>query len=158
MDVKHINPFICSLVRTFETMVGCDARRGAISLEQTPFPGKSVSGVIGLTGKAVGTVVIDMSEQTAVKIASALLMMELTEMDDDVLDAVGEIANMVAGAAKAELEEMELSVSLPNIIVGECHQIRWPKQTHPISIPFDTDMGDVNLMVALETVDVPASV
>lgn len=117
-----------------------------------------ISGVIGLSGKAAGTVVINLSEEVALKGASAMLMMEMDKLDDDVLDAVGEIANMIAGQAKAELEEYDLSVSLPNVIIGDDHDIRFPSDAKAIAVAFDTDFGPLQLVVGLESVCTPASV
>ena len=76
-----------------------------------------------------------------------MLMMEATEIDDDVLDAVGELTNMVAGAAKAELEEYSMQVSLPNVITGAGHEVHFPSEVSPISIAFDTDWGPISLEV-----------
>jgi chemotaxis protein CheX len=84
-------------------------------------------------------------------------MTEMTLIDDDVLDAVGELANMVAGQAKAELEEYELNVSLPNVIIGEGHEICFPSDITTIAVPFDTDFGPLQLEVGLEAVREPAS-
>jgi len=131
MKAEHINPFLRSVVDTFSTMLNCEARRGEMRLNATgqmPYP---ISGVIGLSGKAVGTVVINLSEEVALQAASAMLMMEITQLDDDVLDAVGELANMVAGAAKAELKEYDLSVSLPTVVTGSDHDIRFAHSRSP---------------------------
>jgi len=149
MKAEHINPFLCSVVNTFSTMLDCDARRGEITLAKSNTQSYPISGVIGLSGKAAGTVVINLSEEVALKAASAMLMMEVTALDDDVIDAVGELANMVAGQAKAKLEEYDLSVSLPNVITGDDHEIRFPSDTQPISVPFDTDFGPLLLVVGL---------
>ena len=157
MQAEHINPFILSLANNFSTMLNCEARRGEIVLASTEDPRYPISGVIGLSGKAVGTVVINLSEEVALKAASAMLMTEMTSLDDDVLDAVGELANMIAGQAKAELEEYQLSVSLPNVITGENHEIRFPSDIRTISVPFDTDFGPLRLEVGLESVHEPAS-
>ncbi len=158
MQAEHINPFLTAVSNTFSTMLQCEARRGDLSLAsggEQKFP---ISGVIGLSGKAVGTVVINLSEEVALKGASAMLMTELTELDDDVLDAVGEIANMIAGQAKAELEEYDLSVSLPNVITGEGHEVRFPSDAKAIAVAFDTDFGPLRLIVGLEAAREPASV
>lgn len=158
MQAEHINPFLRSLSNTFSTMLNCETRRGEITLIDPPGNCYPISGVIGLSGKAAGTVVINLSEEVALKAASAMLMMDLEEMNDDVLDAVGEIANMVAGQAKAELEEYELSVSLPNVVIGEDHSIRFPSDSRPISVPYDSDFGPLRLIVGLEAVREPTSV
>ncbi|MCA9236119.1 MAG: chemotaxis protein CheX [Planctomycetales bacterium] len=158
MQVEHINPFLRSLTNTFATMFGCEVRRGQLGVTTSGRRHFPISGVIGLSGRAVGTVVINLSEEVALKAASALLMTEMTEVDDEVLDAVGELANIVAGAAKAELEEFDLSVSLPNVVTGADHEIRFPTAAKPISVPYDTDFGPMRLEVGLEAVSAPASV
>ena len=85
-----------------------------------------------------------------------MLLVEATEIDDDVVDAIGEITNMVAGAAKSELDEYELSICLPNVITGQSHGIRFPSNMLPISVPFETPWGPITLEVGLEEVPVTA--
>ena len=155
MQAEHINPFLNSLKNTFSTMLACEARRGDLHLKNGESPSHPISGVIGLSGKAVGTVVINLSESVALKAASVMLMSEMTEVNEDVLDAVGEIANMIAGAAKSELEQYELSVSLPNVVVGNPHAIHFPSNATPICVPYDTDWGPMNLEVGLEAIAEP---
>lgn len=158
MRVEHINPFITSLKNVLHTMLTCEARRGAISLKPDNRAAHSVSGVIGLSGKAVGTVVLSLSESFALKAAGTMLMVEATELNDDVLDAVGELTNMVAGRAKAELEEYDLRVSLPNVVTGSGHEVHFPSNVTPLSIAFDTDWGPLTLEVGLAPVAEPVAV
>ena len=153
MRVEHINPFIAAVNTTFRTMLGWEVRRGKPVIKQTRTAEHSVSGVIGLSGKAVGTVVLSFSTPVALKAASALLMEELSEINTEVLDAVGELTNMVAGAAKAQLEEYQLSVSLPNVVTGHNHIVHFPSTVTPIAIPFETDYGPFTLEVALAAVE-----
>ena len=156
MRAEFINPFIKSLVNTFSTMLACELKRGDLHLKEDHVPLYEISGTIGLSGKAVGTVVVSLSTEVALKAASAMLMIEATEVDDDVIDAVGEITNMVAGAAKAELEEYEMSISLPNVVTGK-HEIRFPSQVKPICVPFDSPWGTLTLEVGLEPVPEPVT-
>lgn len=155
MQVEYINPFVTSLVTTFQTMLACEIRRGELQLKEDGTPLHEVSGFIGLSGKAVGTVVVSLSKSVALKTASVMLMVEATEIDDDVIDAVGEITNMVAGSAKAQLEEYELSISLPSVITGDHHEVRFPSSVTPICIPFESDWGPLTVEVGL--VPVPES-
>ncbi len=157
MQVEHINPFVAALKNTFETMLSCEARRGNLAVKQNAQAAHDVSGVIGLSGKAVGTVVVSFSTQVALKAASTMLMMEATQIDDDVIDAVGELTNMVAGAAKAELEEYDLMVSLPNVITGPAHEVHFPSEVTPIIIAFETDWGPISLEVGLTPIREPVS-
>ncbi len=151
MKAEHINPFLSSVASTFHTMLGTEVRRGPMSLRDPAKKSYPISGVIGLTGKAVGTVVINLSEEVALKAASALLMDDIRVINDDVLDAVGELANVIAGQAKAELEQYELSVSLPNVVTGDNHRVRFPSSSSPVCVPFETDLGPLQLEVGFET-------
>ncbi len=56
---------------------------------------------------------------------------------------------MIAGSAKAKLEEFSLSVSLPTVITGKGHCIDFPRQITPICIPFDCPWGQVAVEVGL---------
>ncbi len=160
MRVEYINPFVTALSNTFKTMLDCEVHRGVPYLrgsEKQP-PNKDICGVIGLSGKMVGMCVVGLSKSVAVKAASHLLMMECDEITTDVTDAVGEIANMVAGGAKAQLEEHELRISLPSVIVGENYQVRFPSTSPPICIPFECDWGEILLEVGLVPSESPVTV
>ncbi len=152
MKAEYINPFVKSLVNTFDTMVSCEVRRTGLSLKDHTVPRHEISGVIGLSGNAIGTVVLSLSQQVAVQAASTMLMAEYTELNDDVIDAVGELTNMVAGAAKAELEQYDLSISLPNVITGKGHEIRFPSNVSPICVLFESPWGGLSLEVGLAEV------
>jgi len=158
MQVEYINPFIASLKNTFLTMLECEIRRGTIALKNDNAPWHDVSGIIGLSGKAIGMVVLSLSQSVAVKAASTMLMSEVSEIDGDVVDAVGELTNMVAGAAKSELEEYQLMVSLPNVVTGRDHEIRFPSNVAPICVPFETDWGHLSLEVGFVSAPEPVGV
>jgi chemotaxis protein CheX len=153
MKVEYINPFIASLNNAFQTMLGCAVHRGPLSLKDGIAPKFEISGIIGLSGMAIGTVVLSLSEAVALKAASVMLMSETTRIDADVVDAVGELTNMVAGRAKADLEEYQLSVSLPSVITGRDHTVRFPSNVTPICVPFDTAWGPLALEVGFAPVE-----
>jgi chemotaxis protein CheX len=156
MRVEYINSFISSLDHTFQTMLDCEVIRGQATLKDNLTPKYDVSGVIGLSGKAVGTVVLSFSKEVATQAASHLLMSEHTEIDDEVVDAVGELTNIVAGAAKSQLAEYQLMASLPNVITGRDHEVRFPSEVKPICVPFTTKWGPLALEVGFSPVREPA--
>lgn len=160
MRAEYINPFVISLSNTFKMMLECEVHRGTPYLRSNdmPPPNRDVCGVIGLSGKMVGLCIVGFSKSVAVKAASHLLMMECNEITTDVTDAVGEIANMVAGGAKAQLEEHELRISLPSVIVGENYQVRFPSTSPPINIPFQCEWGEILLEVGLVPSESPVAV
>ena len=73
MKVEYINPFIAATVNVFDTMVGTELHRGTPSLKNDFQPSHEVSAVIGLSGKAKGTVVLSLDREVAIQVAAALL-------------------------------------------------------------------------------------
>lgn len=147
--VEYLNPFIASIIDVFDTMVHVAIVR------QTPFIGKNtlpeneVSGIIGLTGKAKGAAVISLGRETAIRCTERLLGRRPPTVNADVRDAVGEMANIVAGGAKAQMQQLKLSVSLPSIIIGRNHLTNFPSNITPVCVPFQCELGPVSLQVGL---------
>ena len=139
--VEFINPFVSAVSKTFETMVNLKVTRSTPVLKENQKTLYPISGIIGLSGSIVGTVILTMSESLALKAASVMLMDDLKTVDTDVLDAIGELTNMVAGNAKSQLEEYKLSLSLPNVIYGAGAEVYFPEHSQPITIPFDSEVG-----------------
>ena len=86
-----------------------------------------------------------------------MLMSEIAEINAEVVDAVGELTNVVAGAAKAELAEYEMLTSLPSVITGRNHSVRFPSNVTPICVPFETDWGALTLEVGFAPVPAAAA-
>jgi chemotaxis protein CheX len=148
MKVEYINPFISSITTVFSTMLNCPLTRQKIYLKDHHCPEHEISGIIGLSGKAAGTVVLSLTRQAALSAAEALLGERPLEINAEVRDAVGELANMVAGGAKAQLEQFEMSVTIPTVITGR-FSVQFPSKSPPICVPFDSEWGALTLEVGL---------
>jgi chemotaxis protein CheX len=153
VKVEHINPFINATVRTFQTMVYSDAKPGKVGLAQDAAIRFDVSGVIGLTGMAKGSVALSFPRITALKVASAFVGMRVLALDDVATDAIGELANIIAGAAKSELSQYSIQISLPSIILGDSHEITGPRDIVPMVVPFQCPQGGFNLVVRFKSQD-----
>ena len=152
---KYIQPFVDVCESVFHDMLNCE-----LEAERPYFSDKNdthswdISAVIGLTGEARGAVVISMEMGLALKLTEILTGSPHTKPDDEVVDAVGELVNIIAGNAKRGLEEaFHLVISLPTIVSGRNHSILWPSdQTRIICIPFKVFDGDsFCLSVAIES-------
>jgi chemotaxis protein CheX len=147
MKVEYINPFISSTIKVFSTMLGVELTRGQIYAKAASNPECEVSGIVGLSGKAQGTIVLSLTRSTAIAVTEKLLGERPPEINADVVDAVGELANMVVGGAKAQLEKFELSLTIPTVIAGKCFCVEFPSNTLPICIPFDSPWGPLTVEV-----------
>ena len=152
MRAEYINPFIAAATNVYSTMLSCPLDRGSLIIKDGYCPEYEVSGIIGMTGNAVGTVVFSLSRTAAINSAAALLEedpKEFPQLNSDVLDAIGELTNMIAGSAKEQLDKLSLSISLPSVICGKNHLVSFPKDATPISIPFDSEWGPISIEVGL---------
>jgi chemotaxis protein CheX len=158
MKAEYINPFVTSTVSVFETMLGCSLTRGKIFIKNGASPEFEVTGIIGLSGKAAGTVVLSLNRETALNAAKTLLGEMPETINADVVDAVGELANMIAGASKAQLEQFEMSLTIPTVIVGKDFSIEFPSKSPPICIPFECKWGPLAVEVGLVELEAPVLV
>lgn len=151
---KYIQPFIDVSKAVFKDFLGLDLKEGRPYFDETCTVKEwDLSAIIGLTGEARGAVVISMKKELAVALTGILTGSEHTGVDDDVVDAIGEIVNIVAGNVKKNLEEaFRLVISLPTIVQGKEHSIKWPaNRTRIICIPFTVLEGSVFILsVAIE--------
>jgi chemotaxis protein CheX len=136
---KYIQPFVEVCENVFRDFIGSE-----LVTERPHFADKNdphdwdISAIIGLTGEARGAVVISMKKELALRLTDILTGSAHADVDDEVIDAIGEIINIIAGNAKRGLEEsFRLVISLPTIVRGHAHTIMWPSdQARIICIPF----------------------
>ena len=143
MDVRFINPFLEATIDVLKTMAFVEPRPGKPYLKKDDLAKGDVSGIIGFTGAATGSMALSFSEGCILKIVSNMLGEEIKEINGDITDAVGEITNMVSGAARKKLESLGLSISaaIPTIVAGKGHSVSHIMGGPSIIIPFETDHG-----------------
>jgi chemotaxis protein CheX len=153
---QYIKPFIDVCVNVFKEFIGAELKVGRPYFAESSSVNEwDISAVIGLTGEARGAVVVSMKKELAMKLTDSLTGSKHDKLDADVIDAIGEIVNIIAGNAKKGLEEtFRLVISLPTIVEGKEHSIKWPNsQARIMCIPFDIFEGDTfSLSVAIESV------
>ena len=149
MKTEHVNPFVAATANVFRRMLSCELTRGGLTFKNGFQPEFEISGIIGFSGNAAGTVVLSFSRQVAFAATGAMTGEEPADLSAEVTDVVGELTNMVAGGAKAKLEELAMSVSLPSVVVGKNHSIAYPSSVQPIYVPFDSSMGPFSVEFGL---------
>lgn len=150
MDVRFINPFIASTKTVFKTMVATDIAIGKpLIIKANEEQHADVSAVIGMSGDAVGCVVLSLPMETACNLASKFAGVPLTQAHPDFGDALGELANMVAGQAKAKFEGLNVSISLPSVIVGDNHVVSQSRAKPRLALPCQCDLGGFTVEVVL---------
>jgi chemotaxis protein CheX len=147
MRNEFVEPFVSSAVSVFSTMLGCKVEAGSASGQSLRDPSFDVAGIIGLSGKSSGVVMVHMSRDLAISASEAMLGSKPPEVNSDVIDAVGELTNMIAGAAKAKLSPIFDSVALPLVLVGQNSAISLPSRSSLTCIPFQSPWGKLTIEI-----------
>jgi len=147
MNVNFINPVLKSIQHVLSTMahiepkVGAPKRKGKNDIAQ----GKNITGVMSMTGRrGNASVALTFSETAILHIAKKMLPGEVAAIDRMVIDLVGELANMVLGGAKGDLETKGyvFELSLPTIILGYDYLIAHKTNAPIIVLPFVLPEGE----------------
>ena len=91
MDAKLINPFINATANVLKTMAFVTPKPGKPYLKKDDVAKGDVTGIIGLTGEANGTISVTFDEGSILKIVSNMFGEEMKELNHEVADAVGEL-------------------------------------------------------------------
>ena len=152
MDVKLVNPFINATINVLETMAFVDVEAGKPYLKRDNVAVGDVSGVLGLTGIANGTIAVTFEEKCILTVVSNMFGETMTELNSEIADAVGELTNMISGQARRELEEMGkvFKAAIPSVITGRNHSITHYSEGPKIAIHFSTDGGKFTIEVCFE--------
>ncbi len=129
-------------------MIEQPIRLGQPVLKKDPVASHPISSVITMQGPASGCVVVSFADSVALALASALLEETMEALDADGIDALGEIANMIAGNAKNEFPDDAGSMSVPQVVTDRSG-VAYPPNVPIISIPCVTEDGELIIDVAL---------
>lgn len=150
MRVEYINPFVESAYDIMKEVLQSDIDRKDLYLKKTSQPVMGVAALVGLAGDVEGRVLIDMSQDSAIKIASKMNSENLTEMDDLVKATINELANMITAKAVTKLFDLGFKFDLtpPSIITGENMQVS-NADVEALIVPLETPQGLVEINVAI---------
>jgi len=143
MDVRFVNAFLEGTITVLKTMAFIEPRPGKPYLKRDSMAVGDISGIIGLTGSARGSLALSFSERCILRVVSNMLGEEITNLNPEIQDAVGEITNMISGAARKNLEAkgFNITAAIPTVVFGKGHSIIHVMGGPSIIIPFATDHG-----------------
>jgi chemotaxis protein CheX len=152
ISADWINPFITAATEVLEKVLGVKPTLSKPYVKQSDETFFDISGLIGLTGEAVGSIAFSMPKQTALKMVSKFVGEEALGLSTDTRDAIGELTNIIAGRVKKIFYEknIRMKISVPNVIVGKEHTISSAKDVPTIVIPFDSELGNFAIQVSLK--------
>lgn len=147
-DAAFLNAFVESVNSVFQMMLDLEPTRQAIQIGKTAQSEPTVTAIIGISGELECVLLLRFPLPTAMAVAGRFIGAEPGSVNEEVVDAISELANMVAGSAKAKFNtDSPLELSLPTVVQGDEFWVRTPRKAVWLDVPFTSDAGDFNLSV-----------
>lgn len=151
---EYIKPFLEAINNVFTTMLNmqCSPQKPFID-QNIQLTGPMIVATIGIVGDVKGNVSVIINEKLGLKIASAFLCTNITELNNDVKDAIGELTNMIVGGAKKIFSDHgdTFKIAVPSVLIGEIHEIYDKESVSALYLPHQTDNQIFYVKVCLES-------
>jgi chemotaxis protein CheX len=152
-EPQLVNSLIKDVQDVFVNMVGVeDLLHLPIQIDVTTHFTECLTSMVGLAGSYNGLVSVHIPWALAISFTSLMLGMEVTDIDDDVNDAMGEIANMVAGSFKQHLSKggSDIQLSTPSVVNGSDYMFSSGNNLENITLKFATDEEWFMVAISIE--------
>lgn len=126
------------------------------SADQSNGEGAIIS-VISLVGDVEWSMTLGMHKSTAVVAVEKFCGMEISFESDDMGDAIGELANIAAGATKTKLDQygIKANLSLPAVVRGEHMQALYMRNLPSVIQYFGSECGIIWSQLVVGTNIIP---
>jgi chemotaxis protein CheX len=148
VNVNYINPFIEAVDSVFNTMLSVRPKRNGVKVSNEQSDTPSLTSLVGLSGQVSGVVALRFPPETALSLAGRMLGTELPKVNEEVVDAISELVNMVAGSAKAKFDhDPPLELGLPTVVEGAGYKLKYPSKSVWLEVAFTSDAGAFSMEV-----------
>ncbi|MFW5961998.1 MAG: chemotaxis protein CheX [bacterium] len=152
MNVDFINPVYKATTDVFKSFFALNIERGTLQVKDEPVFAKEANVAIKVSGDLEGFFLFSLTKDMALNIVFHMAGMRLEEINEIVVSAVGEFANMISGHVLAEFEENNYTcdITTPDVSIGSKNKkFKHIYKTKTLVIPLKTELGEFDLNVAL---------
>jgi chemotaxis protein CheX len=148
--MELIQPFINAADAVFAEALQAPTKIVDLEMDQEAYRRKGVAALIAIKGDIEGRVILDLSPEVALKVASQLAGTEVAASEQVVRETVCEMANMVIGNSVTLLNDQgfHFKVYPPEIHMDETG-LAGTADTEALVICIETPCGNVYLNIAM---------
>ncbi|MBI5103148.1 MAG: chemotaxis protein CheX [Nitrospirae bacterium] len=152
MRLEYIEPFVNSTIKVLDSVLQSDIVKGCPSLLRNGEIEGEVAVLIVFKGNAEGSLILNMDDDTAVKLINAMNGTDARTMTVLGIDSISEIANMIAGNAASLLNDKggDFRVMPPKIMDKKELGRRAPG-IETLQVPLFTECGEITVNVSIST-------
>ena len=150
MRMELIQPFINAADAVFAESLQAPTKIVDLEMDQDAYRRKGVAALIAIKGDIEGRVILDLSPEVAMKVATILAGTEVEASDQVVKETVCEMANMVIGNSVTLLNDQgfHFKVFPPEIHMDETG-LAGSAETEAMVICIETPCGNIYLNIAM---------
>ena len=150
MRMELIQPFINAADAVFAESLQAPTKIGDLSMDENAYRRKGVAALIAIKGDIEGRVILDLSPEVAMKVASQLAGEEIAASEQVVKETVCELANMVIGNSVTLLNDQgfHFKVLPPEIHMND-EGLAGSADTEALVICIETPCGEIYLNIAM---------
>lgn len=150
MRMELIQPFINAADAVFAEALQAPTKIVDLEMDENTYRRKGVAALIAIKGDIEGRVILDLSPEVAVKVASILAGTEVEASEQVVRETVCEMANMVIGNSVTLLNDQgfHFKVFPPEIHMNEAG-LAGSADTEALVICIETPCGNIYLNIAM---------
>jgi chemotaxis protein CheX len=148
--MELIQPFINAADAVFAESLQAPTKIVDLEMDQEAYRRKGVAALIAIKGDIEGRVILDLSPEVALKVASQLAGTEVAASEQVVRETVCEMANMVIGNSVTLLNDQgfHFKVFPPEIHMDETG-LAGSADTEALVICIETPCGNIYLNIAM---------
>jgi chemotaxis protein CheX len=148
--MELIQPFINAADAVFAESLQAPTKIGDLSMDENAYRRKGVAALIAIKGDIEGRVILDLSPEVAMKVASQLAGEEIQASEQVVKETVCELANMVIGNSVTLLNDQgfHFKVLPPEIHMND-EGLAGSADTEALVICIETPCGEIYLNIAM---------
>lgn len=152
MRHEYIEPFVNTALRVVDNVIHCDITMGAASLVKSDSINEDVAIIVKLQGDSDGSIILSMPADTALSVCKAMFLEDFEALSPAGMDAIAELANMIAGNTTSVLNDMgfDFKVSAPVVATKDCLTGK-TLDLEAFQLPLFTEYGEMIINVALRT-------
>lgn len=149
-----IAPFVRASNNIFKEMLDLNIHKGQVEAEGDSFISQGFTVMVGLTGGWEGWFFLDMSQETAIKMAGLMVGEDYHSVEEEeVLLAGAEIANIIGGNAITDINNIHSGLNIrltpPSVFAGD-NMSMFNIKLNACSILLQSDIGNIKLNMVMK--------
>lgn len=158
VEAKYLDPVIEALDGVFDTLLGSSIEVQNVGLADSGTRPDHVLALIAFSGEVKGTIGLSFPPETACRVVNRMLGSENAQINEELFDALAELANIIGGKCKAKISKIvgsTLELSLPTVIHGT-YTVYTPARTLWTELVVGSEFGSFYTKITTDAVGILA--